>query len=70
MIKGGERPDHATEDGRLAVSPEEFGLLANIGRTSAYAAIHRGEVRSVRIGNKICVPVREIERLLGEAAAQ
>lgn len=40
-----------------------------LGRSATYDAVRRGEIPSVRIGGRILIPSRAIERLFaGEAA--
>jgi hypothetical protein len=57
-----------TADGRLAVTVEEFGhLCGGLSRTSSYAAVRQGLVKSTRIGGRVFVTVREINRLLDQA---
>ena len=38
--------------------------VLNIGRGSAYAAVHSGEIKSVRIGGRIVIPVAPLLRML------
>ena len=40
-----------------------FGL----SRASSYAAAARGDLPTIRIGRKLCVPVIALERMLNEA---
>src|SRR3569623_583805 len=42
---------------RLAVTPREAFELLSIGRDTGYEAIRRGEIRSVKIGRRILVPI-------------
>lgn len=52
---------------RQTYSVEEFARVIGLGRNAAYAAVKRGDVRSVRIGGRILVPRTELPRLLGGA---
>jgi excisionase family DNA binding protein len=47
----------STAAGPLAVSPAEAGRLAGVGRTTIYAAISSGELRSLKIGTRRLVAV-------------
>ncbi len=48
---------------------EEAGRVLGIGRNSAYEAVQRGEIPTIKIGKRLLVPVRRLQRLLdGEAA--
>jgi len=49
---------------RQTYSVEQFGRIIGVSRNSAYQAVERGDVRSVRIGKRILIPRKEIERLL------
>jgi excisionase family DNA binding protein len=45
----------------------EVAKILRIGRISAYQAIERGDVPSIRIGRRILVPRLALEQLLGRA---
>jgi excisionase family DNA binding protein len=48
---------------------EEAGRILGIGRNSAYEAAQRGEIPTIKIGKRLLVPVRRLQRLLdGEVA--
>jgi excisionase family DNA binding protein len=47
------------------ISVERAGLLLGISRGSAYEAVRRGEVPSIRIGHRVVVPTAALLRLLG-----
>jgi excisionase family DNA binding protein len=49
---------------RLTVSVEEAGRLLGISRGHAYALVNRGEIPSLRLGRRIVVPLRALDRLL------
>jgi excisionase family DNA binding protein len=51
-------------DQRLAISVEEAGRLLGISRGLAYALVNRGDIPSVRLGRRIVVPRRALDRLL------
>jgi excisionase family DNA binding protein len=46
------------------VTVEQFAAWAGIGRNQAYAAVHNGEVRSVRLGRSIRIPRAALEELV------
>jgi len=50
--------------GPLAVSPAEAGRLAGVGRTTIYAAISSGELRSLKIGTRRLVAVDALRKWL------
>jgi excisionase family DNA binding protein len=52
----------------LTMTVEEAAAALGIGRTSAYAAIARGELPCIRIGRRVVVPRPAMERLLTVAA--
>jgi excisionase family DNA binding protein len=43
---------------------EEAARVLRLGRNAGYQAVHRGEIRSIRLGRKLLIPKKEIERLL------
>jgi len=54
-----------------ALSPEELlskttemALTLGIGRNSAYEAVKRGDIHSIRIGRRILVPTKALDNLL------
>lgn len=57
----------------LTVTVEQAAELLGISRWSAYEAAKRGELPIVRIGKRILIPRRRLEKLLagddGQAAA-
>ena len=54
---------------RLTFTVEEAGRLLGIGRGAAFAAVHSGELPSVRLGRRILVPRARLLALLGEFPA-
>lgn len=58
----------------MAIPPELAGKattdvttaarVLNIGRNQAYAAVHAGEIKSVRIGGRFLIPVAPLLRML------
>lgn len=47
---------------------DEVAAILRIGRISAYQAIERGEIPSVRVGRRILVPRVAFEQMLGASA--
>lgn len=52
---------------RQTLSVDEAARLLGIGRSSAYEAVRRGEIPTLRIGRRILVPRTAIERMLNGA---
>ena len=55
----------ATGD-RLTYDVETAARLLGIGRSAAYAAVHTGQIPSIRIGSRILIPRVQLSRLLLE----
>ncbi len=55
---------------RLAITVSEAACRLGIGRNSAYEAVRRGEIPTIRIGKRILVPVSALERLLDGSSDQ
>jgi hypothetical protein len=51
-------------DGRDAFTVEETGKILRISRASAFAAATKGEIPTIRIGKRLIVPRRALERML------
>jgi excisionase family DNA binding protein len=51
---------------RTTIDLPELARLLGVSRASAYRAVARGEIRAVRLGRRIVVPLKEVGRLLGE----
>ena len=51
--------------GRAVISVDELARVLDVGRGEAYAAVHRGEVPSLRIGRRIVIPTPALLRMLG-----
>lgn len=52
-------------ENRVTITVTETAELLGIGRTSAYEAIRRGELPSLRIGRRLVVPVTQLLAALG-----
>ena len=53
---------------RLALTVEEAGALLGISRDLAYDLVNRGELPSLRLGRRLIVPRRALERLVDQAS--
>ncbi len=49
--------------------PEAGRMYLNLGRNASYEAAHRGDIPTIKIGRKIVVPIRAMEKMLDEAGA-
>jgi excisionase family DNA binding protein len=56
-------------DNRDAFSVEEAGKILGISRASAFAAAKKGGIPVIRVGKRLIVPRRALERLLGATEA-
>ena len=54
---------------RLAYSPGELAKALGISKTYAYSLVRNGRIRSIRVGSRWLVPVREVEAFLAERTA-
>lgn len=48
----------------IAVSPNEAARLAGVGRTSLYAAIAKGELKSLKIGTRRLITINALRAWL------
>ena len=60
-----EEPGGRPSPARLTLTVEEAAALLGISRNSAYEAVRRGEIPSVRIGGRIVIPRRRFLDWLG-----
>jgi excisionase family DNA binding protein len=58
------RPDESQAAARLTYTVEEVARLLGISRNSAYEAVRRGEIPTIRIGRRILVPRNRLDDLL------
>jgi excisionase family DNA binding protein len=49
---------------------DEVAKFLGINRNFAYAAVHRGDIRSIKIGKRILIPKRALDELLCGAGAK
>jgi len=47
-------------------SVEEAGRILGVGRSAAYEAARRGDLPTIRLGRRLVVPLRALERMLEE----
>lgn len=50
--------------GRVGISLEEYCTATGISRTTGYLAARRGELRTIRVGRRLIVPIAELEPFL------
>jgi len=50
---------------RVTVSVAEAATMLGIGRATAYQCVRSGQIPSIRLGSRIVVPIRALERLIG-----
>lgn len=55
---------HNTSTPPIAVSPDEAARLAGIGRTTLYAALARGDLKSIKIGTRRLIKIEAIHEWL------
>jgi len=56
-------------DNQDAFTVEQAGKILGLSRASAFAAANRGDIAVIRIGKRMIVPRRALERLLGATEA-
>ena len=57
------------DEKRLTLTVEEAAKLLGIGRQLAYDRVKTGEIPAIRIGRRLLVPRRALEKLLEEGQA-
>ncbi len=50
---------------RPTLTVEEAGAVIGLSRTSAYAAVSRGELPTVRLGGRLLLPTARLRALVG-----
>lgn len=50
---------------KLILTIDEAAAVLRISRQSAYEAARRGEIPTIRLGRRILVPLRALEKLIG-----
>jgi len=51
---------------RVTLTVKEAAEVLGVARNTCYEAVHRGEIPTIRIGNRLLIPVAGLRRLLGE----
>jgi excisionase family DNA binding protein len=64
-VKGVLGPQWINHD---AFTVEEAGTILGLSRASAFAAVSRGDIPSIRVGKRLIIPRRALERMLEGAA--
>ena len=49
---------------RQTITVTEAAKLLGVGRNQAYEAVRRGEIPAIRIGRRLLIPIRALERKL------
>lgn len=63
-----ENPPATNESPRRTISVPEAGkTYFDLSRAGAYAAAHRGDIPTVKVGRLLRVPVQAMERMLERA---
>lgn len=60
----GQSELQSSDANHTVLTIEEAATMLRISRQSAYEAARRGEIPTVRIGRRLLVPRRRLERLL------
>lgn len=55
-----------TQDSRLLLTPEHAADQLDVGRTTVYALMASGELRSVKIGRSRRVPAAALDEYVGK----
>ena len=67
MTRNGKRRDDID---RLAYSPGELARALGISKTYAYSLLREGRIRSIRVGSRWLIPVRDVEAFLKSKGAE
>lgn len=51
-------------EGRNAFTVDETAKILGLSRASAFAGVSRGEIPSIRVGKRLIVPRRALEKML------
>lgn len=63
------RKEKTMEQNRLTLTVPEAAAMLGISRAHAYELVARKELAAVRLGRRVLVPRRAIERLLEDAGS-
>ena len=66
MIQPTQSPPVATVElpSKPTLSVDEFAAATGIARSTAFAAVHAGQVPSIRLGKRIRIPTAAVRRML------
>lgn len=64
------KENHMATDNRLLFTPEHAADKLDMGRTTVYALMASGELRSVKIGRSRRVPAAALEEYVGRLVGQ
>jgi excisionase family DNA binding protein len=53
----------------MAVSPRKAASYLDVGHDAIYQLLRQGRLRSVKLGRRRLIPVRELERFLADELA-
>lgn len=57
-------------DEKIVYTVDEAGKLLRISRRSAYKGVKSGDIPTIRVGNRILVPVAALNRILETAGTK
>jgi excisionase family DNA binding protein len=49
---------------RLTITVTEAAKRLGIGKNQAYEGVHRGQIPSIRVGKRILIPLKALQRML------
>lgn len=52
-------------DHPLTITVEQAAAVLGVGRTTAYQLVRSGEIRSVRLGRRVVIPIGHLAEELG-----
>jgi excisionase family DNA binding protein len=61
-----KRPPKVVSAPPKTISVEEAGKILGVSRMTAYTAVKKGQIPSIRVGHRLVVPVAKLNALLGE----
>ena len=51
---------------KLAISIREFATKMGISQAHAWRLVDSGEVQSIKLGKRHCIPIKVIDKMLGD----
>lgn len=64
-VDGMDRPVIPDPHEQPVMTVEDVARVLGVSRSSAYTAVGAGQIPSVRIGRRICVPTARLRDMLG-----